>query len=273
MEEKAIPIFDTHAHYDSSQFDEDRDSLLSAMFSDGYVRRIVNVGATFGGAKASLELAHRYSGIYAACGVHPDEVGELDEGKLARLKEMCADEKCVAVGEIGLDYHWMVQPKEAQQQWFVRQLKLSKEAGLPVNVHSRDAAQDTFDIIRDHHAGSTGGIIHCYSGSPEMAVEYVKLGYHIGIGGVVTFKNGRVLKEVVRAVPIERLVTETDAPYLAPVPYRGKRNCSAYIEYMVREIAALKEMDTKEAAKILYENALRVYRLETEQREQKNGSR
>ena len=231
-------IFDTHAHYDSSQFDDDRDCLLQEMFREGDVCRIVNVGATFAGAKESLELAHRYAAVYAACGVHPDEVGEMDEEKLAELKAMCADEKCVAVGEIGLDYHWMVQPKEKQKEWFIRQLRLSLETGLPVNVHCREASQDTFDIIREYHAGTTGGIIHCYSGSVEMAREYVKMGYYIGIGGVVTFKNGRVLKEVVKDVPIERLVTETDAPYLAPVPYRGKRNNSSYISYVIREIAS-----------------------------------
>ena len=254
-------IFDTHAHYDSSQFNEDRDALLEGMLAGGEVARIVNVGASFAGAARSLELAHRYPGVYAACGVHPDEVGELDDEKLEQLRAMCADEKCVAVGEIGLDYHWMVQPEQLQQEWFIRQLELAKEVDLPVNIHSRDAAQATFDIMRDHHAGSTGGIIHCYSGSAQMAREYVKMGYYIGIGGVVTFKNGRVLKEVVQEVPLSRLVTETDAPYLAPVPYRGKRNCSAYIRYVVQEIAALKEMDVEETARILFDNALQVYRL------------
>ncbi len=252
-------IFDTHAHYDSEQFNEDREQLLQAILAGGSC--ITNVGATFEGAVWSLQTAERHDGMYAACGVHPDEVGELDEEKMARLKAMCRQEKCVAVGEIGLDYHWMVQPKQVQQQWFIRQLALAKEADLPVNIHSRDAAQDTFDIMKEHHAGTTGGIIHCYSGSVEMAREYVKLGYYIGIGGVVTFKNGRVLKEVVKEVPLERLVTETDAPYLAPVPFRGKRNCSMYIPYVVKEIAFLKGRDEEETAQILFENAQKVYRL------------
>jgi len=252
-------IFDTHAHYDSEQFNEDREQLLQAVLAGGSC--ITNVGATFEGAVWSLQTAERYDGMYAACGVHPDEVGGLDEEKVVQLEAMCRRDKCVAVGEIGLDYHWMVQPKQVQQQWFIRQLALAKEVDLPVNIHSRDAAQDTFDIMKEHHAGTTGGIIHCFSGSVEMAREYVRLGYYIGIGGVVTFKNGRVLKEVVQAVPLERLVTETDAPYLAPVPYRGKRNCSMYIPYVVKEIALLKERDEEETAQILFENARKVYRL------------
>lgn len=280
-------IFDTHAHYDSEQFDEDRDALLSAMpgllavqggltgagMQDWQVACAVNVGATFTGAAESLSLAQRYPGVYAACGVHPDEVGELEEaekeaGKAAgnpvfeRLAQMCLNEQCVAVGEIGLDYHWMVQPKELQQKWFIRQLALSEKLHLPVNVHSRDAAADTFEIIRTYHAHTgEGGIIHCYSGSVEMAREYVKMGYHIGIGGVVTFKNGRVLKEVVRETTIDRLVTETDCPYLAPEPFRGRRNDSRHIRYVIEAIAGIKGMDVADAAERLFENAKRVYHL------------
>ena len=282
-----MDIFDTHAHYDSRQFDEDREALLGAM--TGPVRCVVNAGATFEGAQKSLELAHRYPGVYAACGVHPDEVGELEaeEGaeepgkgeeasetghdgkmrvtKMAQLEQMCHDPKCVAVGEIGLDYHWMVQPKELQQKWFIRQMALSEKVHLPINVHCRDAAADTFNLIKAHHASSKeGGIIHCYSGSVEMAREYVKMGYHLGIGGVVTFKNGRVLKEVVREIPIEWLVTETDCPYLAPEPFRGRRNDSRLIRYIIEAIAQIKGIPTEETARQLFENALRVYRLSEE---------
>ena len=183
-------------------------------------------------------------------------------GKFARLEQLCLDPKCIAVGEIGLDYHWMVQPKELQSKWFIRQLALSEKLHLPINVHSRDAAADTFEIVKTYHAHTgEGGIIHCYSGSVEMAREYVKMGYHIGIGGVVTFKNGRVLKDVVRQIPIEWLVTETDCPYLAPEPLRGRRNDSRLIRYVVEAIAGLKEMDVREAAARLFENALQVYRL------------
>ena len=255
----------------------------------GPVRCVVNAGATFEGAQKSLELAHRYPGVYAACGVHPDEVGELEaeegaegpgtgeeaaetghdgepcETKMARLEQMCRDPKCVAVGEIGLDYHWMVQPKELQQKWFIRQMALSEKVHLPINVHCRDASADTFNLIKAHHASSKeGGIIHCYSGSVEMAREYVKMGYYLGIGGVVTFKNGRVLKEVVREIPIEWLVTETDCPYLAPEPFRGRRNDSRLIRYIIEAIAQIKGIPTEETARQLFENALRVYRLSEE---------
>ena len=255
-----MKIFDTHAHYDSESFDADREELIASLPANGIVYA-VNVGASMYGAEQSIAFAHRYAHMYAACGIHPDEVGDLNEEQMEHLKDLCLDEKCVAVGEIGLDYHWMVQPKQVQQTWFIRQLELSRELDLPVNIHSRDAARDTFDIMRSHHAGTTGGIIHCYSGSPEMAKEYVKLGYYLGIGGVVTFKNARVLKQVVEQVPVEALVTETDCPYLAPEPNRGKRNSSLNIPYVIGEIAQIKEMDVSECAQILFENARRVYRI------------
>ena len=296
-----IEIIDTHAHYDDKAFDADRDRLLrvlgrcnpepqedpaaspeasladnpAADLTDGpaeesgdygfrkdiRIAAIINVGASMRGAEESIALARKWPFIYAAVGIHPDDTGCLDEEALAHIKELAAEPKCVAIGEIGLDYHWMVEPKETQQSWFVRQMHLAKELGLPINVHSRDAAQDTFDLIKKEHAGSTGGIIHCYSGSAELAREYIKMGYYLGIGGVVTFKNGKVLKRVVEETPLERLVTETDCPYLAPVPHRGERNCSGYIPYVVEEIARLKGLETEETARILCENARKIYRL------------
>lgn len=255
-----MKIIDTHAHYDDEAFNEDREILLPQLHETG-VELIVNVGASLQGARASVEFANKYPFMYAAVGIHPDDVGCLNENEknFREIEQLARDPKCVAIGEIGLDYHWMKEEKDVQQRWFIRQLELAKELGLPVNIHSRDAAQDTFDIMKAHHAGSTGGIIHCYSGSPEMAAEYVKMGYHLGIGGVVCFKNGKVLKEVVRQMPIENLVTETDCPYLAPPPNRGKRNDSGNIAYVIEEIARLKEMDVSETARILRENAMRVY--------------
>ncbi len=255
-----MKIIDTHAHYDSEGFDPDREELIASLPENGIVYA-VNVGASMYGAEQSIAFAHRYPHMYAACGIHPDDVGELNEEQMQHLRNLCLDEKCVAVGEIGLDYHWMVESKEVQQKWFIRQLELAIELGLPVNIHSRDAAQDTFDIMRDHHAGTTGGIIHCYSGSPEMAREYVKMGYYLGIGGVVTFSNGKTLKKVVEQIPLEMLVTETDSPYLAPVPKRGKRNSSLNIPYIIEAIAQIKGMDAEDAAGVLFENARKVYRL------------
>lgn len=251
-------IFDTHAHYDDQAFDEDREELLAQMEPSG-IGGIVNVGASLRGIKASQELAEKYPFIYAAVGVHPDEVGALDEERLMWMYELCRRPKTVAVGEIGLDYYWDKEARGLQKQWFIRQLEMAKETGLAVNVHSREAAQDTFDIIKEHHAGTTGGIIHCFSSSAELAMEYIKLGYYIGVGGVVTFKNARVLKEVVEKIPLERIVVETDCPYLAPAPNRGKRNSSLYLPLVIGQIAQLKGITAQEAEAATFENALRVY--------------
>ena len=180
---------------------------------------------------------------------------------MSHLIGMCRLPKTVTLGEIGLDYHWMVEPKEVQKKWFIRQLRLAAELGLPINVHSRDAAQDTFDTIKEHHSGTTGGIIHCYSGSAELAQEYIRMGYYLGVGGVVTYKNSKVLKRVVSEIPLEYLVTETDSPYLAPTPHRGERNDSRNIRYVIEKIAELKEMDPEDCAEILRENARKVYRI------------
>lgn len=253
-------LFDSHAHYDDKAFEQDRDELLSSLLEHN-VGYVVNVGASLRGARESMSLASRFSNVYAAAGIHPDEVGCMNDAVMEELRSMCRLDKTVAVGEIGLDYHWNVEEKEVQKKWFLEQLRLSKEVDLPINVHSRDAAQDTFDLIKAEHAGSTGGIIHCFSGSPEMAREYVRMGYLIGIGGVVTFKNGKTLKQVVKETPIEYLVTETDCPYLAPEPFRGKRNDSSYLKYVVKTIAELKELPVETAEEILFENAKKLYRL------------
>lgn len=252
-------IFDTHAHYDSEQFNEDRNTLLASMPEKG-VAGIVNVGATLEGCKASIDFAKKYPFMYAAVGVHPDEVGALNEETFAQLEEWCKEEKVVAVGEIGLDYYWDEEPREVQKEWFIRQLELARSLNLPVNIHSREAAEDTFQIMKEH-AKDLGGIIHCFSGSKEMAVEYVKLGFYIGVGGVVTFKNGKKLKQVVEAIPLERIVLETDAPYLAPTPFRGKRNDSSLIQCMAEEIAGIKGISVEEVLEVTEANARKVYRL------------
>ena len=251
-------IFDTHAHYDDEAFEQDRDELLRQMPEKG-VAGIVNVGASWRGVHASQELAAKYPHVYAAVGVHPDEVGCMNEQRLLELYELCRNPKTVAVGEIGLDYYWDKEAHEFQKLWFKKQLQMAKETGLPINVHSRDAAQDTFDIIKTDHAGTTGGIIHCFSSSAQMALEYVKLGYYIGVGGAVTFKKARVPKEVVAAVPMEKIVIETDCPYLAPAPNRGKRNSSLYLPLVVAEIARIKGVSTEEVEAATYQNALDVY--------------
>lgn len=253
-------IFDSHTHFDDDAFDEDRDELLSHMRENG-IGYIVNVGASLQGAKDSVELSRRYPWVYAAVGVHPDHAGDLNEEKMLWLEELCGQPKTVAVGEIGLDYYWDKESHDVQKKWFVRQLELAKKMNLPIVVHSREAAKDTFDIIKAEHAGTTGGVIHCYSGSKEMARDYLNLGYYIGVGGVVTFKNARVLKEVVEYTPLDRILTETDCPYLAPVPFRGKRNSSLYIPHIIETIAEIKGVSPKEVERITCENAKTMYRI------------
>ena len=252
-------IFDTHSHYDDEQFDEDRDELLKSMDENG-VGTIVNVGASLEGCKASVELSEKYPFVYAAVGVHPDEAGSLNEETFSWLEEQCDREKVVAVGEIGLDYYWDHESHDLQKKWFIEQLDLARRKDLPVIIHSREAAADTLEIMKEHARGLKG-VIHCFSYSVEMAKEYVKMGFYIGIGGVVTFKNARKVKEVVEAVPIEKIVLETDCPYLAPVPNRGKRNSSINIHYVAEEIAGLKGMTKEEVIRITEQNAKDLYHL------------
>lgn len=250
-------IFDSHAHYDSSKFNEDREELLSSMQENG-IGTIVNCGASLKSVTAVVELAEKYPFIYAAVGLHPDEVGDLNEERFAFLREQCKKEKVVAVGEIGLDYYWDNESHETQKEWFVRQLKLARELDLPVIIHSRDAAEDTLKIMKEYGQGLRG-VIHCFSYSKELAEEYVKMGFYIGIGGVVTFKNGKKLKEIAAAIPLDRILLETDCPYLAPEPHRGKRNSSLYIPYIAEEIANLKGITYDEVVAQTEENAVRLF--------------
>lgn len=246
-------IFDTHTHYDAEQFDKDRVELLSSM-REHNVGFILNVGATLDGCKNSVEFARKYPFMYAAVGVHPDEVGALNDETFAWMEELLLDEKAVAVGEIGLDYYWDNEPREVQKEWFIRQLALARKHDLPVCIHSRDAAEDTLNVMREYAKGLQG-VIHCFSYSPEIAKEYVKNGFYIGVGGVVTFKNGKKMKEVVKATPIERILLETDCPYLAPEPYRGKRNSSIYLDRVAQEIGQLKGMTANEVIEVTEQNA------------------
>lgn len=250
-------IFDTHAHYDDEQFDEDRRMLLDSMADNG-VGWIVNVSASYASCVRVVDMVQEYPFMYAAVGVHPDEVGDLNEESFARMKELFRRDKVVAVGEIGLDYYWDNESHAIQKKWFIRQLELAGELSLPVLIHSREAAADTMEVMKEYGQG-LGGVIHCYSYSREMAREYVKMGFYIGVGGVVTFKNARKLKETVEEIPLEAIVLETDCPYLAPVPYRGKRNNSAYIRYVAREVARLKGITCEEVIAQTEENAKRLY--------------
>lgn len=255
-------IFDTHAHYDDEDFDNDREELLGSMKEHG-VGTIVNVGANMNSCKTTLALAEQYPFIYGALGVHPSDCGDLTENDIAWIHANSSHEKIVAIGEIGLDYYWDTAERSVQKKWFVRQLELAKETGLPVIIHSREAAQDTLEIMKSEHKDTTGGVIHCFSYGVEMAREYLNMDYYLGVGGVLTFKNGKKLKEVVEYAPMEKLVLETDCPYLAPVPYRGKRNSSLYLPYVIEMMAEIKGMTPDEVIRVTRENAERLYRIES----------
>ena len=257
-------IFDTHAHYDDEQFDEDREDLLEKLPQNG-VKRVVDVAASADSLARVLEIARTHDFVYAALGLHPDEVGDLSDEVFHFMEENLSDPKVVAVGEIGLDYYWNKEAKAVQEAAFRRQIELALKHKMPINVHSREAADDTLRIIKDYYGKGdieNPGIIHCFSYSVEMAEIYVKMGFVLGIGGVVTYKNGRKLKEVVERIPLDKLVLETDCPYLSPVPNRGKRNSSLNLPYVVREIAALKGVSEEEVEQRTWENACRVYGLD-----------
>lgn len=252
-------IFDTHAHYDDGQFDTDREELLGAMEAGG-VGAIVDAGSTLESWDKILELTERYPFIYGAIGIHPDEAGTLDEAGMERMAELLDRDKIVAVGEIGLDYYWDKENHDVQKHWFIRQLDMAREKQMPVIIHSREAAADTMDIMKQHASGMKA-VIHCYSYSAEMAKEYVKMGYYIGVGGVVTFKNAKKLKQVVQEIPLERILLETDCPYLAPVPFRGKRNSSLNLPYVAEAIAELKGTTAEEVIQQTEKNARELYNL------------
>ena len=255
------PIFDTHAHYDDEAFDGDREELLASLPAQG-IARVVNVGSSLDSCKKTMKLAERHEHVYGAVGIHPGETAGLSEGDLTGLKTLCGHEKCVAVGEIGLDYHWDEPAREIQKDWFVRQLDLARQVKKPVIIHSRDAAKDTADILTAERAGEIGGVIHCYSYTKDMARAFLDMGFFFGIGGVLTFGNAKKLKEAAAYLPLDRIVTETDCPYLAPEPNRGKRNSSLNLPYVISALAQIKGIGEEEVRDAVWTNALRLYRMQ-----------
>ena len=256
-------IFDTHAHYDDEQFDCDREDLLGSLRASG-IGAVVDVGSTPESLDKLMAIARTHDAVYAAVGIHPDEVGAITGEVWNKIRDYLTDPKVVAVGEIGLDYYWDKEAHELQETWFRRQIDLAEEFDKPIIVHSRSAAEDTMRVIKECYGGGCEGlpgIIHCYSYSAEMAREYVKMGFMIGVGGVVTYKNGRKLKETVQAIPLESIVLETDCPYLNPSPNRGKRNSSLNLPYVVSAIAELKGVTEAEVEAVTWENARRVFKL------------
>jgi len=251
-------IFESHAHYDDKAFDEDRDELLGRLKGAG-IGYVINISSDISSVQAALDLAKKHSFIYAALGIHPSDTGELNEDNFDWLKRQCRKEKVLAVGEIGLDYYWDNVDRGIQKKWFARQLALANEAELPVVIHSRDAAKDTLDLMKAEKAVEKRGVIHCFSYTKESAREFLNMGYLIGVGGVVTFRNAKKLRECVEYVPMDSILLETDSPYLAPVPYRGKRNCSLYLPYVAAAIAEIKGISQEEVIEITEKNAKRLF--------------
>lgn len=250
-------IFDSHAHYDDEAFDADREELLENMQKNG-VGYIVNASASPEDIPKILELVKTYDFVYGSAGIHPSDVIDFTDENFSMVEEMLAQDKIVAVGEIGLDYHWD-SDRSLQKTWFAAQIDLARRQGYPIMVHSRDAAADTLDMIKAEKAADAGGVIHCFSYEKEMARQYLDLGFYLGIGGVLTFKNARKLKEIVDYMPLERILLETDCPYLAPEPYRGRRNDSTLIRYVVDAIAEIKGVAKDEIIGVTTANACRMY--------------
>jgi len=252
-------LFDTHAHLNDERFEEDRESLISS-FKENGISYVCEIGYDLESSKRALELSEKYDFIYAVLGVHPHDSSKLTDKGLMELEKMLSHEKAVALGEIGLDYYYDNSERDVQRYWFAQQAELAKSLKCPISVHTRDAMEDTLNILKAHGGGD--GIIHCYSGSVESAKILLNMGYYISFAGPVTFKNANTALDVIRYVPNDRMLIETDSPYLAPVPHRGKRNCPHYVREVAAKIAEIKGMAFEEVAEITTKNAKKVYRIE-----------
>ncbi|MBQ3099381.1 MAG: TatD family hydrolase [Clostridia bacterium] len=242
----SLGIIDTHAHYDDRRFDEDRDSFIKSLFEDGTVSAVINAGYDLASSKRAVEYTKKYPNFYAWCGIHPQDTGKIEdrERTLFELESLLYNERVVGIGEIGLDYHWPTPERDVQIEWFRLQMELARRTGKPVNIHDRDAHGPCMDVVREFP--EVKGIFHSFSGSAEMAKELVKRGWYISFSGVITFKNAARVREAAAAVPLERMMIETDAPYLAPEPMRGKTNDSRNLRYTAAVAAEVKGVSTEE---------------------------
>ncbi|MBQ5882947.1 MAG: TatD family hydrolase [Clostridia bacterium] len=251
-------IFDTHAHYNDKAFNEDRTKLLDS-FTESGILGVINCGTDIEESKNSIALSKEYDFMYCAVGFHPEEIHKANENYLNEIKELSKHKKCVAIGEIGLDYYWVKDNKEEQKRIFTEQVILANELNLPVIIHSRDAHNDTLEILKKY---KPKGVLHCFSGSVDVMKEVLKLGMYIGLGGAVTFKNARVPLEVAKELPLERLLLETDCPYMSPVPMRGKRNQSTYISFVAEKIAEVKNLTKEEVLATANNNAFKLFNID-----------
>lgn len=252
-------IFDTHAHYDSDSFDEDREAVIKELKENGVIG-ILNCGSDLYGLRKSVELAKNFDVFYAAVGIHPENADEFNEEVIKEIREYVKYEKVKAIGEIGLDYYWEENPpKEVQKEVFRAQMKLADELNLPVIIHDRDAHGDTLEIMKEFP--NVIGVVHCFSGSVEFAKECIKLGYYIGFTGVLTFKNAKKLVDVCREIPADRMLVETDCPFMTPVPFRGKRNKSDYIEYIIDKMSEIRGISGEEMNEILLNNKRNLFKI------------
>lgn len=253
-------MIDSHAHLDDRRFNYDRDMLIKNLEKNG-VKRVYNIGANLDSSRRTLELAKKYDNIYAVVGIHPHNAKDFNEEIEKELLEMAKHEKVVALGEMGLDFYYDNSPRDVQKEVFLKQIEMAEKVGLPIVVHTREASQQTFDILKEAIGKNNKlkVLLHCYSGSVEMMREYVKLGCYIALGGVVTFQNAKVTKRVAKEVPLERLLIETDCPYLTPEPYRGKRNEPMFLKYVVEEIAEIRGVSPEEIERATEENTLKFY--------------
>ncbi len=255
-----MPIFDTHAHYDADQFASDREAVLAALPGAG-VGLVVDPGCDVTSSREAVTLAERFDHVYAAVGIHPEDCAGCTDADFGVIRELCRHEKVVAVGEIGLDYYWKENPpRDFQEQVFRRQIELALELDLPVIIHDREAHGDSLRIVLDYPG--LRGVFHCFSGSPEMAQELLKRGWYLGFDGPITYKNAKRAPEVAAVTPLNRIVIETDAPYMAPVPFRGKRNDSRYLPYVVEKLAEWKGVTPEELTEITWQNGKRLFGLE-----------
>lgn len=258
-----MEFFDSHAHYYDEKFDKDREEVLNKIYKAG-VTKCINIGCDIVTSQNSIKLSEKYDFIYATCGIHPSEIPQSEEElwiMIEKIKQLAnLNNKVVAIGEIGLDYYWHSDNKELQKKAFIAQMNLANELNLPISIHTRDAIDDTIEIIRNNKVNN-GGVLHCCPFNKELVKHGLKLGYHIAFGGTATFKNSKNAEEIINMVPLDRILIETDAPYLSPEPLRGKRNDSSNLKFVVNKIAQVKEKTPEEVAKITYENAVKLFKI------------